>query len=301
MSSESGKRREHPSTYFVQDRSNEAERRRITLQDTMVTQSMGGVLPEQADPNSFHRVLDVGCGTGGWLIEAAKTYPGMTTLAGADISIRMVEFARALATEQGVSDRVKFYVMDALRMIEFPQGYFDLVNHRLGWSYLRTWDWPKLLAEYQRMAYRGGVIRISESDIFGETNSPALSELHKLAREAFYKAGHSFSLERDSVRSTLPQLMHQHGIYNVQTRPFQLHTNAESENLEDFIEDTTLTFKNMVPFLQRWMRVPDNYQTLCQQAQVDMHKPDFTATWHMLTAWGTNVRTHDKLPMTEHR
>ncbi len=58
-------RREHPSTYFVQDRSNEDELTRLILQDQMVTAGMGGVLPEQPDPTIFKRVLDVGCGTGG--------------------------------------------------------------------------------------------------------------------------------------------------------------------------------------------------------------------------------------------
>jgi tRNA G46 methylase TrmB len=66
------------STYFVQDRSNKEELTRIAIQDQMLTASMGGVLPERTDTSLFHRVLDVGCGTGGWAIEAAKTYPTMS-------------------------------------------------------------------------------------------------------------------------------------------------------------------------------------------------------------------------------
>ena len=72
MSTEPSARREHPSTYFVQDRRSEVERERITIQDQLLTRAMGGVLPEQQDPNIFSRVLDVGCGTGSWLIEAAQ-------------------------------------------------------------------------------------------------------------------------------------------------------------------------------------------------------------------------------------
>lgn len=45
--------------------------------------------------------------------------------------------------------------MDALGGLELPSGYFDLVNQRLGWSFLRTWDWPNLLNEYQRIAREG--------------------------------------------------------------------------------------------------------------------------------------------------
>src|SRR5229473_18384 len=161
-------RREYSSTYFA-DRSNQDEMTRLAVQDQMTTIGMGGVLAEQPDPTIFGRVLDVGCGTGGWLIETAKTYPSMSRLLGVDISSKMVEYARTQAEAQQVSDRVEFHVMDALRMLEFPESYFDLVNHRLATSYLRTWDWPKLLQEYQRVAQPGGVIRVTEAD-FGIEN-----------------------------------------------------------------------------------------------------------------------------------
>jgi SAM-dependent methyltransferase len=65
--------RELASTYFVQDKSNQEEMKRLEIQDTMLTTGMGGVLPELADPSQLRRVLDVGCGTGGWLL--ARLYP----------------------------------------------------------------------------------------------------------------------------------------------------------------------------------------------------------------------------------
>ena len=71
---------EHSSTYIVQDRSNQEELARVRIQGQMITTCMGGVLPEQPDPHRFKRVLDVGCGTGEWLIEMAKTYPDISLL-----------------------------------------------------------------------------------------------------------------------------------------------------------------------------------------------------------------------------
>jgi ubiquinone/menaquinone biosynthesis C-methylase UbiE len=84
--------KDSPSTYFVQDKRNKTELTRLAIQDQMLTTAMGGVLPEQPDPTVFRRVLDVACGTGGWLIEAAKAYPTMS-LVGIDISQRMIRYA----------------------------------------------------------------------------------------------------------------------------------------------------------------------------------------------------------------
>lgn len=84
----------YSGTYFVQDQKNEEELRRLADQDHLVTASMGGVLPEQANPRAFQRVLDIACGTGGWALEVAQTYPEMS-LVGIDINLRMIEYARA--------------------------------------------------------------------------------------------------------------------------------------------------------------------------------------------------------------
>jgi ubiquinone/menaquinone biosynthesis C-methylase UbiE len=88
---------------------------------------MGGVLPEQANPRAFQRVLGIACGTGGWAIEVAQTYPEMS-LVGIDINLPMIEYARTQATAQHVDDRVEFHVMDALRVLDFPDASFGMVN-----------------------------------------------------------------------------------------------------------------------------------------------------------------------------
>lgn len=117
---------EHPGTSFVQDRDNQEELARLRLQDQMMTRAMGGVLPEQPDPTRFSRVLDVGCGTGSWLIELARVVPTCSLLVGVDVSRPFVQDARAQAEATHVSDRVEFQVMDALRMLQLlAQGQYE--------------------------------------------------------------------------------------------------------------------------------------------------------------------------------
>jgi ubiquinone/menaquinone biosynthesis C-methylase UbiE len=278
-------KREHPSTYPVQDRSNQEELSRLQIQDHLFTVNMGGVLPEQPDPTVFSRVLDVGCGTGGWLIELAQTTPTCTMLVGVDVSQTFVEYARAQAEAAQVSDRVEFHVADALRILEFPSRYFDLVNHRAGMGWLRTWDWRKLLDEYQRVCRPGGVVRITEPE-WAVSNSPALSRLSELLVQAFSQAGHLFTPTRDGLTSRLASLLQQHGLQQVQTRVSTLQYHAGTPEGHHFFEDIKLVFRVVLPFLHKWIQVPDDYDEICQQMLREMQQPDFVATLDLLTAWG---------------
>lgn len=272
---------------MVQDRESVEELQRLQIQDHMLTIAMGGALPEQPDPARFQRVLDVGCGTGGWLIEAAKAYPNMSLLIGMDVNKKMVEYARAQAEAQQVNDRVEFHVMDALRMLEFPASFFDLVNHRAATSWLRTWDWPKLLQEYQRVVHPGGVVRITEPDWMVDSSSPADSRLSELWPQAFYQAGHFFTPTSDGVTSKLAHLLRQHGLHDVQTRTHRLEYRAGTPAWQSFYENRKLGYRTIVPFLRKWTRMPDDYDAIYQQALREMQQPDFVATMHLLTAWGT--------------
>jgi len=287
LSQESPKR-EYSSTYWVQDRSNVEEMIRLQHQGQMITAGMGGVLPEQPQPISFQCVLDVGCGTGDWLIEVAKIYPAISLFIGADVSGRMVEYARTQAEEQGVADRVEFHMMDALMMLEFPTAFFDLVNQRLGMSYLRTWDWPRLLSEYRRVTRPGGVIRITECSV-PESNSLALTTLNALLLRALSQSGHFFTPDdRNGVINGLAPLLERNGISKVQTYLHKLEYRTGTPGCQSFCEDEKRIFRLLLPFFRRWCRVPDDYEEIYQQAINDMQQPDFVATWDLLTVWGIN-------------
>ncbi len=279
-------RREHPSTYVVQDRDNQEELARLQLQDHMVTTAMGGALAEQPDPGSFKRILDIGCGTGGWLIETAKTYPSITQLFGVDISGKMLDYARAQAEAYQVSNRVEFVLMDALRMLEFPNNFFDLVNMRFAQGWIRKWDWPKLLQEALRVSKPGGIIRFTEVEVGTESTSPALDSLNQLLLQALYGAGHYFTSESTGLTAHLGRLMHQHGVRNVQTRAYTFQYRGGTPEGQLCAEDTKFAYRTVLPFLRKWTQVPDDYEGIYQQALVDMQALNFVETWKLLTAWG---------------
>ncbi len=291
--------REQPSTYIVQDRGNLEEMTRLEIQDKMLTTEMGGVLPELADHSRLWRVLDVGCGTGNWLMETAKTYPTIEKLVGVDISNKMITYARAQAESLALNQRVQFQTLDALQILPFPTASFDLVNQRLGVSWLRTWEWRKILWEYHRVTRPGGIIRITEPNMIVESNSPAKTKLWEIALEASYRSGRLFTASNDGVTGELVHLMTEHGIQDVQTQVHTLILRAGTESGQHFYEDMRRFFHVTLPFFQKWMHVPSNYQEIYQQALKEMQQPDFVATWTYFTVWGTKREDGKLVPRAE--
>jgi ubiquinone/menaquinone biosynthesis C-methylase UbiE len=272
----------------VQNESLTDELERLRIQDQFLTIGLGGVLPEVPEPGRLRSVLDIGCGTGNWLVEVAKAYPTIARLVGVDISERMVQYARTQAEVARVGDRVTFQEMDVRRMLKFPAASFDLVNQRLGASYLRTWDWPELLHEYQRVLRPGGTVRITEGDIIGESTSPALRRLQELTLDAAYNAGNFFTHQGNGVTSQLARLLHQYGFVPIKTHAYRLTYRPGTPQGQRYFENMKLAFRNLVPYFQKWTQLPPDYEQLYQQALVEMQQPDFEVNWTLLTALGTN-------------
>ncbi len=287
-------------TYLVEDQENLHEIDRVRIQDQMITAGIGGALPEQPDPAGLQRVLDVGCGAGDWLINVAREYPTISKLVGVDVNRNMIEYAREQARIENFSDRVEFAVMDATRMIEFPQKYFSLANMRLASSFLRTWEWPKILSELQRVTRPGGGVRVTETNI-AQTSSPAHEQLNLLIMDALYNSGHLFELDKNSMNNQLPGLLHQHGVVNVQTRtyPIEFRPGTDSGTGQAFYNDARHAYRTFKPFIQKWSRLPDDYDQLYQQMLNELKEPDALVVWTFLTAWGDVPSKIESPSMTE--
>jgi ubiquinone/menaquinone biosynthesis C-methylase UbiE len=282
------------NTYVVQDRGNQEELQRLIGQDHMVTTAMGGVLPEQQDPNRFHRVLDIGCGPGSWLLETAHAYPQIEKLYGIDISTSIVNHARSQAEQRhistGPSERVEFLVMDALRMLEFPDNFFDLVNLRFGVSFMRQWDWPKMLKEMNRVTRVNSIIRIVEGEVGLRSTSYALSQFYELLRRAMYRAGHLFEEDPGGLINALPSQLVKFGFNRVEVRRRDVEYRTGTEAGNALIEDVILSFRTLRPYLRRYGCEPKNYDEIYKQATQDMQQPGFVAINPLTTIWAINPR-----------
>jgi ubiquinone/menaquinone biosynthesis C-methylase UbiE len=203
----------------------------------------------------------------------------------------MIKYACAQAEAHQVSDRVEFRVMDALRPLEFPVASFDLVNVRFGASFLRTWDWPKLLTELLQVTRPDGVVRVTEGNAAPQSNSPTLTRLYEMLVHALYRAGHLFEKEDSGLTSHLARLLDQYGCKQVQTKAYALEYLAGTSEGDAFYEDAMLFLQTIRPFIHKWGSIHENYEVMYQQALKEMWQPDFHVTWNLLTAWGNKPQS----------
>ena len=278
----------YSGTYFVQDQQMEEELIRLTEQDRLVTASMGGVLAEQANPGEFRRVLDVACGTGSWAIDMARTYPELS-LVGIDIHPGIIAYAREQAVIYDVQDRVEFQVMDALRVLDFPDRSFDLLNLRFALGFVRTWEWTRLLADMLRVIRPGGIIRLTDEDIMHQSTSPASMQFCAMLLCALFRSGHLFTQDSTGLIDHLAPLLCQQGFQQVQTQVYALQYRAKTPEGLKYAQDGVRIVRTLRPFIQKWGCASADYDTIQQRVSEEVYQPNFSATWQLLTVWGTRA------------
>jgi Methyltransferase domain len=213
-------------------------------------------------------------------------YPDLEVV-GIDISRRMIEYARASAQEQGLSN-VTFRVMDVLKPLDFPDHSFDLVNARLLFGFMPPAAWPALLAECMRVTRSGGMIRLTEceSDL---TTSAATQQLMGMVTRSLQLAGRSFSPDGRHF-GILPMLGHflrQAGCQEVQSRASALDWSAGMEANASTRLNLQSLLRLLEPFLVNVQLITEEeFEPLYQAAVAEMQANDFCAVTLFLSAWG---------------
>jgi ubiquinone/menaquinone biosynthesis C-methylase UbiE len=208
---------------------------------------------------------------------------------GIDISQQMIGYARAQAREQHVSDRVELRAMDALRELEFPNDFFDLVNLRFGASFIRTWDWRRLLTEMWRVTTPGGVVQITDGAMADYHNSPALQQYHNMIVCALFRAGYLFEQSVTGLTDHLVSLLERSGLQQVQVNAHKLEFRAGTAQGQLYYEDNMYGLLAAGPFIQKYACANADYDLISQQALKEMQQPDFYAAWTIITTWGIKV------------
>lgn len=279
--------RKREDTYAL-DPESTAEMIRLMRQDRLITRGMGGLFPELDNqlPGHFERIVDMGCGPGNWVLNVAYEYPDVQAV-GVDISELMVKYAQNQAEVEGRKNAT-FIVYNLLKPLPFPDNYFDMVNARFMVAFIYRDQWQNVLAEFYRVLRPGGILRLTEPDDMGVTNSPALEELCFYTFKSLAAMGYGFSRSGRTLCMTpmLGKFLKELGCRDVRYRPCAFDFSAGTELRDSQYENWRNAFVSLRPLLEKNGLDPDRYEHLYETMQQQMLADEFRGLWYMFTAWG---------------
>ncbi len=262
---------------------------RLLDQDRLFTEGMGGLLAELDNFSRFHSVLDIACGPGGWAQELAIVHPEIEVV-GFDISQVMIDYARAFAHVRKLPN-LSFHVMDLQKPLQFEDNSFDLVNSRFI-NFLPAAAWPKLMQELNRITKPGGVIRMTESEWWYYSNSPALENLNALLIRALKAQGGSFSQSGlfTGVLPMLGQFFQEIGLVNIQQKSHVIDYSFGTKAGIGFQQDARANFKLFQPFIIRMgAATQDELDQLYPQMLSEMANEHFRGLMFPFTILGEKL------------
>ncbi|GHO81277.1 hypothetical protein KSD_90480 [Ktedonobacter sp. SOSP1-85] len=280
--------REREDTYAL-DPEDTAEMLRLMNQDRLVTQGMGGLFPELDNqlPKGYERIIDIGCGPGNWVLNVAYEYPEVEVV-GLDVSKRMIKYAHTQAQTEGRENAI-FMEGNVLKQLPFPDNSFDLVNARFMVGVIMRDVWPQVMEELYRIVRPGGIIRLTEPDDMGTSNSLALEELMCFAAMALHQLGYGFSPHGRSFGITplLGKFLHDAGCEQIQHRPHAFDFSYGTTFNQSQYENWRSGFMSLLPLFKKCnLTTDEEFQILYERMQQEMLSENFRALWYMLTAWG---------------
>src|SRR5579884_1306209 len=281
---------EGQSSYFI-DAENVAEMARLIEQDRVITKGTGGLFAAIPDLTRISRVLDLGCGPGGWALEVASAHPEMR-VEGIDNSQIIVQYANSQASKRRL-DNVHFQLDDITQPLNYPDNTFDLINGRMI-GFLPTTAWQQLMRECLRITRPGGLIRLTEFESPGTSTSAALEHIIEIFGRALAAAGQNAAPRghRIGITPVLRRYLKEAGAINLKQTAHVIDYSADMEEHEAFQKDWQTAFKLLEPFLlATGVTTAAEFDQLYNQMLTEMMSPDFCAVMFLLTVTGEKPAT----------
>jgi len=270
----------------VLDPENSVEMVRLDNQNRLMTEALGGILPEAMNLTNVSHILDVGCGAGGWTMDTAFALE--TSCVGVDSRSPLLKYARMQAQMTGINDLVTFQEMEIACPLAFPDASFDLVNLRFLTELIETQCWPAVLHECLRVLKQDGYLVLTEAE-WPTNSSPAAEQLARSTTEALWKAGFGFSRDgRDlGIIHALPALLKRVGACAVQSDVHLLNFSSRQPHFHDMARHLWTTYALLQPFLTNmgYGSQQEVYE-LCDQFAHDVIDDTFEGGMIVLRTWG---------------
>ncbi|QBD82796.1 class I SAM-dependent methyltransferase [Ktedonosporobacter rubrisoli] len=275
---------------YVADPNDLKEMARLIQQDRALRSLTPPIFTDE-EWNLFHRVLDIGCGPGGWVLDMAHLHPH-SRFVGIDISEQMLGYARMLAQAES-RENVEFLNMNATQPLAFPDASFDYVNGRFLYSFVTPQHWPLLLRECIRILRPNGRILVADYEAEYST-STAVERLSAFLTKAGTLTGRSFS---ETGRSSglcvvLQNLLRDAGFQQVEMKPYFIEFAPQNPGFKNWRDDFLLMSHTFSTFVaSAGFTTQEEIRSLVDQALQDFNDAHFSAISLQVIAWGVKPQT----------
>ncbi|CAG8523923.1 12871_t:CDS:2 [Funneliformis mosseae] len=150
--------------------------------------------------NGNAKVLDLGCGTGRWLLDMAEDYPD-STFVGVDISPFFPD-------SNETPPNVGFLQCNVNDGLPFPDSTFDFVCQRNMITSVTINEWESFVKEMIRVVKPGGYIEMFEMELINENSSPEFKCIEDLIELGLESTGIVPHLQRSipPILESIPNL-----------------------------------------------------------------------------------------------
>jgi SAM-dependent methyltransferase len=196
------------------------------------------------DKERVRSILDVGCGTGRWVIEMARAFP-QARVYGIDL-----EWS---TPSQKLPPNVSFLQGDVLQGLPFSEHTFDYVHQRLLAMGIPAKRWPFLLQELQRVTAPGGWIELFEGGDTFVNAGPALRLFIEWYRQASKRAGYD-----PAIADRLGNLFQGLGLHHVRLETLSVPVGPWGRHEGVMLQKNLMaTFPGLFPLLRQQLNIEE--------------------------------------------
>ena len=276
---------------------NETEVTRLLAQHRWLSQLMHGILPASLDLSNIHRVLDVACGVGAWVIDIARRHPAMQVI-GIDKSQYFIQQARTMAVSQQVTNAT-FIVQDMhhLEGENLTSDSFDLINIRFIAAKITSREFPPLLQSLVNLSRPGGMLHWLEAEL-PITNSPAYQQMAAMILQGLKAAGHTFSASNNSLGITacMDAWFHEAGCRTVQDIAHAVDISGGTPVHPIFRRQAWLFGHQVRSFLvATGVTTLTEFEAVFQRMQMEIQAPGFHGICFLREVIGAKLREGEQI------
>lgn len=224
----------------------------------------GNRLIEAIEPGRYPYALDVGCGNGKTTFELLKKDPSMKIDA-FDISESQIEVARKACEERGFTDRISFFVMDALELD--AKDKYDLVfsNATLHW----ITNSRKMYTLLYNALKPGGKLAVHQG------GHGSYEGLHRIVRQAYKNLGFEKYFKDWTfpvlypTKSEMKELLAGIGFRNIVVDSVKTDGSELEHLVENFEKASLIYYKPVLRSEEEYSALVEEYYRLCSAEKVD--------------------------------